>query len=102
MFINKIFRETGKMTRLASDTYFPEIKDSPHNSSIALANGIMYFEATNPTWNALKDPVASGSGANFRKKLTEAKINNAPNNTLTIVVAIFIKYNFKLLLKVTK
>ncbi len=87
---------------LAIVTYFPDKKDNPQSNSSAFANGIRYDEATRPTWNALKSPVTSGSGASFKKKLAEAKTNNAPINTRTIIVAIFINLGFILSIKVTK
>jgi len=39
---------------------------------------------------ALKLPVVSGSGANLKKKLIDAKSSKRPIRTLTIMVAIFI------------
>lgn len=82
------------MTKLAKATNLLVINEMPHNNSTALAKGIIYFEATRPTLKALKSPVTSGSGANFKKNINDANSNSAPNKTLIIVVANFIMYWF--------
>ncbi|MES2811003.1 MAG: hypothetical protein V4670_00900 [Bacteroidota bacterium] len=88
--IKKMFNDTGKITKFANATNLLTINEIPHKSSIAFAKGIIYSEATSPALKALKLPVASGSGANFKKNITEAKIRSAPNKILTIVVVNFI------------
>jgi hypothetical protein len=69
--INKMFKVTGKMIRLARVTYRPEINDNPQRNSKDLAKGIKYVDAIKPTLNALKFPVDSGSGDRCKKKLIE-------------------------------
>ena len=89
-----MFKDTGKITKLANATNLLVIKEIPHNNSTAFAKGMMYFEATRPTLNALKSPVTSGSGANFKKNINDANNKSAPNKTLIIVVANFIDFDF--------
>lgn len=81
------------MTKFANATNLLDTKAIPHNNSIALANGIMYFDAISPALKALKSPVTSGSGANFKKNIKEANIKSAPNKIRIIVVANFIYVN---------
>ena len=89
-----MFKVTGRITMLAKATKRPVIKANPQSNSTPFAKGIKYVEATNPTWKALKSPVETGSGTNFRKKLIEANKSNAPIRTLTITVASFIMFVF--------
>lgn len=95
--IKNIFNETGKITKLAKATNLFVTKEIPHNNSIAFAKGMIYFEATRPTLKALKSPVTSGSGANFKKNINDANIKSAPNKTLIIVVANFINFDLRLI-----
>lgn len=82
----------GRIKILAKVTYLPVRKDNPQRNSIDLAKGIKYVEATKPTLKALKFPVASGSGASFKKKLTDANNNKSPIRLRIIIIAIFIVY----------
>lgn len=67
-----MFKLTGSIARFDSATNLLVINDNPQTNSMALANGIRYCEEIMPTWKALKSPVVSGSGANFKKNIIEA------------------------------
>ena len=54
----------------------------------------IHTEAIKPVLKALKLPVASVSGANFRKKLMDANSKNNPIRTLIITVTVFINNSF--------
>jgi len=90
-----MFKVMGRIKILAKVTYLPVRKDNPQSNSIDFAKGIKYVEATKPTLKALKFPVASGSGASFKKKLTDANNNKSPIRLRIMIIVIFIVYYFR-------